>query len=172
MKYYFKLFMLLPVGLFTAIIIYPFLHELSHSICAMAFGANVVNFSLFPLPSVVCNVEMMSNIKMFFIAISGTVIPLLLCIVIRSKIFWINYIKILIIGISILSFFISIFGFAFAPEILLNQDDIVRFSAMITRGNIISLAICIIGILVSLITLFRVLKKCDFFDYLAKKNLT
>ncbi|WP_294953123.1 hypothetical protein [uncultured Eubacterium sp.] len=165
MKYYFKLFMLLPVGLFTAIIIYPFLHELSHSMCAIAFGANVVNFSLFPLPSVVCSFETMSNARMFFIAISGTIIPLLLCIAVRSKIFWINYIKILIIVISILSFLISIFGFIFAPEILLNQDDLVRFSALITGGNVVSLAICIIGIFISFLILLKTLKKCEFFSY-------
>lgn len=129
------------------------------------FWCKCSEFSLFPLPSVVCNVEMMSNTGMFFIAISGTLIPLLLCIALKSKMFWINYIKILIIVISILSFLISIFGFAFAPEILLNQDDLVRFSALITGGNIVSLAICFIGILISLLILFKTLKQCEFSSY-------
>lgn len=165
MKYYFKLFMLLPVGLFTAIIIYPVLHEISHSICAIAFGARVVKFSLFPLPNVLCNVGMMTNEKLFFVAVSGTLFPLFLCMIIRSKSFWVNYIKMLIVGISILSFFISIFGFAFTPEILLNQDDIVRFSTLITGGNIISLIICITGIFISLIILLKTLKRCEFLSY-------
>lgn len=168
MKYYLKLVMILPVSLFTAIIIYPFLHEFSHSICAIILGASVVDFSLLPLPNVVCNVGLMTNAELFLIAISGTVIPLILCVMIKCKNFWINYVELLITGISIMSFAISIFGFIFAPEILLEQDDIIRFSSLIMGGNVISVFICVTGILVSLVMIYKTLKRCELLDVLKK----
>lgn len=168
MKYYLKLIMILPVSLFVAIIMYPFMHELSHTICAIAMGANLVDFSLFPLPNVICDVGTMSSVKLFFVAVSGTMLPLLLCTVIRGKNFWVNYMSLLVTGISIMSFSISIFGFIFTPELILEQDDIVRFSTFIIGGTSISIVICIFGILISIVTINKTIKRCNFFNYFTR----
>ena len=168
MKYYFKLFMLLPVGLTTAIIIYPFVHETSHSICALLFGADIVNFALFPLPNVTCNSSALSALQLFFIAVGGPLIPFILSVAIRSTNFWINYIKGLMIGISSLSFVISILGFLFDWKIVKEQDDIVRCASLLPNGVTISIIICSIGIAVAICELVRMKKSHNchkYFEY-------
>lgn len=166
MKYYFKLFMLLPIGLLTAIIIYPFLHEMSHSICALLFNAEVLYCNLFPLPNVICNVRELTKLQLFIVAIGGPLIPFILGVIVRPKNFWLQYVKGIVIGISILSFFISILGFVLDWEIVREQDDIVRFASQIDGGMIIGVCICIAGILVAVCELTRMIKShnCLFFD--------
>lgn len=165
MKYYFKLSMLLPVGLLTAVVLYPFLHEAGHLACAVAFGAKPVGFSLFLQPGVSCAAGELSDTQQFLVALAGPAAPLLLCAIKKSGRFWVNYIKLLIVVISFLSFSTSAVGLFFRPELLLEQDDIVRFSAPITGGMEISVCICIVGIVISVILLTKTLKRCRIFDY-------
>ena len=54
------------VGLFVAIIIYPFLHEAGHSMAAILVGAKVIDFNLLPLPYVTCEVSSLNTIIMIF----------------------------------------------------------------------------------------------------------
>ncbi len=48
MKDFLKIIGIILVGLFTAVIIYPMLHEAGHSLIALTVGADVVEFNLFP----------------------------------------------------------------------------------------------------------------------------
>lgn len=165
MKYYLKLFMLLPIGLIAAIIIYPFLHEASHSLCAIAFDAEVVKFNLSPLPSVLCNVEGLTKIQLFLVAIAGPIVPFVMCSLIKTKFFWLEYVRMIIVLISILSFSISLIGILFGWEIISEQDDIIRFASYIENGKTISVGICVIGICIAIIGLVRITKSHNCLKY-------
>lgn len=62
MKYVFKGVLLIAIGLMAAIIVYPFTHELGHSIAAWILGAQIYEFHLFPIPNVLCRFDSM-NLK-------------------------------------------------------------------------------------------------------------
>lgn len=75
-----KISMMLIIGLCVAVIIYPALHELGHSVAAIIAGAKIIEFNLFPIPSVLCNVRDVNTTGMVLISVSGSFFPLLLVI--------------------------------------------------------------------------------------------
>lgn len=98
--------MLLIVGLGVAIVIYPVIHELGHSIIAVIVGAEIIEITLLPLPSILCNVRNVSEGGMILISIGGSLFPLLLAII-APKCFWGWYSCFTIRWISLWSFIIS-----------------------------------------------------------------
>ena len=66
MKYSIKIIGIFFFGLLTAIIIYPVLHEFGHSLVAIAVGAKVVDFTLFPTPNLMCDVFCITDFKISF----------------------------------------------------------------------------------------------------------
>lgn len=78
-------------GLFVAIIMYPFLHELGHSMMAILVGTKVIDFNLFPLPYVTCEVSNLNTTSMILIGLAGMFVPSLISINIRSESFWFWY---------------------------------------------------------------------------------
>lgn len=126
-----KIGLMLIVGLCVAIVIYPAIHELGHSVVAIVVGAEVIEFNLFPLPSVLCNVGNVSSAGMVLISIGGSIFPLLLAII-SPKRFWSWYSCFTIRWISLWSFIISevaIISFCFG--IPFEQDDITY----VLQGN-------------------------------------
>lgn len=101
---------LLAVGLITAIFIYPFLHEFGHSLAALICGAEVLDVTMFPLPSVLCKIEYQKELNVITIGFGGILFPYLLTNVPPPKKFWIWYIWILIKGITLLSLLLSMFA--------------------------------------------------------------
>ena len=71
-----KLFGILFFGLLTAVIIYPFLHESGHLIAAVLLGAEVLEFNLFPLPNILCNMANMSIVEKIIIGLNGLFLPI------------------------------------------------------------------------------------------------
>ena len=119
-----KIGLMLVVGLSVAIVIYPVIHELGHSIVAIIVGAEVIEFNILPLPSVLCNVKDVGSIGMVLISIGGSVFPLLL-VIISPKRFWSWYSCFTIRWISLWSYIISemaIISFCFGVPF--DKDDI------------------------------------------------
>lgn len=87
MKLTIKVTALFLVGLFIAVIVYPVMHELSHSVTAMLVGAEVVEINLFPLPNVLCDVAGIDEIGIVFIGLSGMIIPFFISAVFKPKSF-------------------------------------------------------------------------------------
>lgn len=81
----------LSVGLLCAVVIYPFLHELGHSLAAVAFGGEVVQISWLPLPAVRCRLHTHDALQYVTVGLSGMVFPALLCLFARSNRFWVWY---------------------------------------------------------------------------------
>lgn len=108
MKDALKCFGLLAVGLLTAIFLYPFLHELGHTLAALIFGRQVYDFRLLPMPSVMCEMDVTNELSIIVVGFSGMLLPYFLCLVPPRKSFWIWYLWAIISGICLLSFAVSI----------------------------------------------------------------
>ena len=57
--------------LFTAVLLYPALHELGHSLATLVFGGKVIEFHLLPLPNMLCDGSSVGNAGLVTIASSG-----------------------------------------------------------------------------------------------------
>lgn len=107
MKVFFKSVMLFAIGLFTASIVYPFLHELGHFSASAVCGVTVAELALFPLPSVLCCNNDWNTATVIFVGLSGIILPYLLTVMPPPKDFWLWYSWLVIKGITILSLIIS-----------------------------------------------------------------
>lgn len=117
---------MLIVGLFTAVLLYPALHELGHSLATLMFGGKVIEFHLLPLPNMLCDGSSVGNAGLVTIGLCGMLIPFLISISFKPKHFTVWYVMQLIKGISSLAFALSLislcgrrFGFRIA------NDDII-----------------------------------------------
>lgn len=73
------------IGLFTAILLYPTLHEAGHSLLALIVGAKVVDFNLFPIPSIMCDVFGVGNTGIILIGLGGIIIPYVISMIFKTK---------------------------------------------------------------------------------------
>ena len=81
----------LLVGLLCTVIIYPLLHELGHSLAAIALGGEIVQLSWLPIPSVLCKMNSPNTSQYVIVGLSGMIFPALLCIFVHSNRFWVWY---------------------------------------------------------------------------------
>lgn len=100
------IFAMAGIGLFIAIILYPFLHESGHSLAAFVVGADVTEFCVLPVPYVMCNVASLTEIQQMIIGVSGMAFPIIIALVIPKRWFWTWYIRFVLLGISLLAFII------------------------------------------------------------------
>lgn len=122
-----KFILLFIIGLSVAIIFYPFLHETGHSITALILGAKIIDFQIFPIPSVLLEMNS-STSKMDFltIGISGMLLPFVISFLLLSNSFWKWYVKIALRLICIISFISGMISiFAYQKGSILQNDDIV-----------------------------------------------
>lgn len=157
MKDAIKVFGLIVVGLLCAIIIYPFFHEMGHSITAMLVGADVVEFNLFPIPNVLCNVNLINKTGIILTGIGGMLMPLFLTVLIHPKGFWLWYSALIIKGISLLSFIISAVAvILYKLGIPMINEDITQVLDMWNDGWMI----CLLGsLLFSVLTIIGIARK-------------
>lgn len=99
---------LTAIGLTTAILLYPLLHELGHVVASLVLGAEISNLKLFPLPSVMCKLNTSNVLYVVFVCFNGMLLPYMVSIIPPEKHFWNWYIWFVISGICLLSFVISI----------------------------------------------------------------
>ena len=111
MKDAFKIAAVTLAGLFTAVFLYPFLHEGGHFLAAVIVGAEVKEFHLFPSPNILCDVHTVNIPGLIWIGLHGILFPFLLVCVVRPKKFWFWHINFVLRGICLLSFLISAAGF-------------------------------------------------------------
>ena len=168
MKDFFKIIGLVIVGLLMAIIIYPFLHEVGHSLVALLVGARITNFNILPIPFVECEVSSIDVTGQTLIGLGGIVFPFMLSMMVKPKLFWGWYASLILRGISVYSVILSII----ATVLHINgnswqNEDIVRVLRLFPNGTWLLLAVlCIMGIY-GLIRLLKekVLSRCiDYFN--------
>lgn len=167
MKDVFKYVGLFFVGLFVAIIIYPFLHEAGHSIVAILVGANVIDFNLLPLPYVTCEVSNLNTTSMILIGLAGMFVPALISIIARPESFWFWYCNLVMKFICFLSFAISFVATVlYLFGVTIKNEDIVQVIDIWNNGIfvlIITMILSMIGIIRSIIKQKPLIKIMDYF---------
>lgn len=127
MKDYLKLIPITIVGGITALLLYPFFHEIGHTIASLIFGGEVKEIHVFPMAYVVCNVRNTKEFGKIMIGLSGMLFPFLISISMQPKKFWSWFTCFIFRGVCILSFLISLVAivmFRFGQEI--ENEDIVQ----------------------------------------------
>ena len=74
---YIKLVWMYVIAMFTAIFIYPLLHELGHYLAALLVGADVVEMSIFPMPYVSMFVDPYDSLGQAVIGMCGMIFPMI-----------------------------------------------------------------------------------------------
>lgn len=169
MKEFLKMIALIIVGLITVIIIYPFLHEIGHSLVALLVGARIVDFNILPIPFVKCEVSNVDITGQALIGVGGIVFPFVLSMTLKSKWFWGWYISLILKGISVYSVMLSII----ATVLHINgnswqNEDVVRVLHLFPNGTWLLLAVFCIMATYGLVRLLKenVFSKC--IDYFSK----
>lgn len=104
---YLKIFGIIAVGLGTALLLYPFLHELGHTLAIIATGGEILEFHLFPLPNVLCELKEYTAFNTIIVGFSGMMLPFLVSAIPNHKNFWVWLSNLYLKSISLLSFLIS-----------------------------------------------------------------
>lgn len=154
---------LLAVGLLTAVFLYPFLHELGHTLTTTAFGYKIPDFQLFPLPSVICEMDMTNKVAIIFVGFGGMLLPYLISLVAPGKCFWLWYSWLVISGICVLSFVISIAGIvSYNLGKPINNEDITRILIHSGKNHVLYLALLIVLSVLRIIQIVRTkpIKRC------------
>lgn len=118
-----KAVILTATGLLTAVLIYPFLHETGHSLAALSVGARVNEFTLLPLPSIVCEMSDVGVVGRGVVGFGGMLLPVFTAMLIPKRNHFLWYFRLLLLGISLLAAGISIVSVAFDVN---RQDDMVQ----------------------------------------------
>ena len=163
MKDALKYFGLLAVGLLTAIFLYPFLHELGHTCAAIIFGRQVCDFRLFPIPSVMCEMDITNELAVIIVGFSGMLLPYLVSLVPPRKTFWIWYLWLIISGICLLSFAVSIAGiFMYVSGGPMANEDVTQIMKFADEYYVLYLAILIVLSVIRSIQIVRSkpIKRC------------
>lgn len=163
MKDTLKILGVLFAGIFTAAFLYPFLHESGHSLVAFAVGAEIKEFNLYPMPSVICNIGTLDNYEIILIGLGGMLLPFVPVAFIQPKGFWQSYIIFVMRGICLLSFlisFISILLFYTGKEIA--NDDMTKILQMDSSNGLLYASILIVLFILTstLIAKSHPLRKC------------
>ena len=148
---------LLAVGLFVAIIAYPFLHESGHFLAALFLGEKVVEYSIFPTPYVICEMSLLSEFNVVLIGLAGMYLPMIITFIVRPKCFWLWYGILVTKGICLLSFalsFIAIVLYYFG--IVIANEDVIRVIDICEKGN---LNLAILMLLTMIITIYSISKQ-------------
>lgn len=165
---------LFVVGLTVAVIVYPVMHELAHSVVAIAVGARVLEINILPVPSVLCDVKSVDSTGMVAIGMSGMLLPYFLSAVIKPKNFWVWYANYIVKGISALAFVISTMStVCFLAGNLLPNDDTTQTLMTWSGGKWICLAISFGLAIFAIVRMLqeRPLTRCmRYFDVPSKKT--
>ncbi len=127
MKEFLKIFGIFFLGLLTAIIIYPTLHEGGHLLAAFTVGAKVVDVGLFPTSYVMCETLSINRLGFAAIGLGGISLPYLLSVLLKPKVFWVWYINFILRCISILAILISYVNvFLWSKGMPLQNEDVAQ----------------------------------------------
>lgn len=148
---YIQTFFIFAIGLFTALILYPFLHEFGHSLFAIILGCKVTEFNLFPLPNIVCNINGLEAREIAFIGLGGLLPSLIFTALLNIRNFWVWLIGIYTSFITFLSYLISLcccLAYAYGTPVL--NEDVTQIIEIYPNAfpGLIILLIALMGIVV------------------------
>ena len=157
--------LLIPtVGLISALFIYPFVHEFGHVITSFCVGGEVLDFTLFPSPSVLCDVGAIGNSEKIIISFGGMLLPLLVAGIVPRRWFWTWYIRVILKAISLLSFLLSVVSLTLNCNA---GDDMVQaLEYWLWDKNLLILLLCSIAgcIVISIVREKPIKRICKYFN--------
>lgn len=120
-----KFIALILLGLLSAVLIYPTLHELGHALIAVIIGADVLDFSLFPLPSVLCSIDIANDFQVASVGLSGLFFPFIIGFTTPPRRFYTYYVWLALRFICLISFCLSLLSvILFNAGTPMERDDI------------------------------------------------
>lgn len=166
-----KLSVILLFGLLTAVIIYPFLHELGHCGATILLGGKILEFNILPLPNILCSMANTDNIGMVFIGLNGMIFPIAVSSVISLKInknFLALYFAFVLNFISLFAVLISFFAvilFCIGKPIINEDVTLILEAYPGSLSFIIIFLTAITAYLTVMIKHLRPIEKClEYFD--------
>lgn len=99
---------MLLVGLLTAGILYPLLHEAGHWAATLLLGGEILEFHLLPRPNVLCEVAKIGGAKCALIGLCGMALPFAAAVVVWPRRFTTWYVLLLLRGISAFALVLSL----------------------------------------------------------------
>lgn len=139
---------LILIGLFVSLICYPLLHELGHVFATILVGGNVKQMTLFPVPSVLCELTETTHQKLIFTGLSGVMLPAVFSIIYTPKHFSLWYANLMMKLISVYSMCLdciyAMLFFAGTPvanndiTVILSQNRNNIFIIIIAYGFVLS----------------------------------
>ena len=133
-----KIVLIIGIGFFIALMGYPFLHELGHVIASLLVGAEVLELTLFPVPSVLCDVTSVDTVGLVVIGLGGAFFPLLFSLAIPRRWFVSWCTRTILQCITVLSFAISCVSILFSVN---HQDDMIQVLNFWESGETVLLVI-------------------------------
>ncbi len=131
MKDVIRVIELFIVGILTATILYPLFHEVGHMVSAVIVNVDVIAFRLLPVPYVLCNMATCGKVGVIVISLGGMFFPFAITVIRTPKSFWFWYVWLIIRGICLLSFIISIVAFfSFMRGNPIANEDITQIMLM------------------------------------------
>lgn len=168
MKDLLRTILLIAVGLVAAIAVYPFLHEMGHTVATLISGTEVVDIQLWPLPSTLCRVDTSNQLQVITIGFGGVILPFLLTVIKPPKRFLTWYLWFVIKGICILSFVISLWAIIFyQTEFGIATDDMTRVMQFVPQHELVYLITLVSLLLISVVQAIRSrpIRRCmQYFD--------
>ena len=156
MKDFVKTIEILFIGLIVAIVVYPFLHEGGHSAFAVISGIKVFEFTIFPIPSVLCNMSDASVLQYILIGLGGMIFPFIVSVAFRPKHFVWWYIDFVVKIISMIAFGISIVGIImYKTNTPIRNEDITTTLQAAPDLWVSLLLLCILAELVLILSIIK-----------------
>lgn len=156
MKERFRLGGLFVISLTTALLIYPFLHEMGHALIAIIVGAEIEEIVLLPSPYVSCNVKKVSFMGQVLIGTGGIILPYTFAFWIKSQKFWVWYLLLWLKGISVYALIVSAVTafFHFAGKDIAN-DDLVQILKLSPGKEVAYVIVFIIMLFYGIVVILR-----------------
>ena len=127
---------LVLIGLFVSIVSHPLLHELGQIITTVLVGGRVKQITLFPQPSVLCDLTEINNNKRVIIGLSGEILPVIFAVAYTPKRFGLWYANLLMRLISVYSLCLDyVYTILFFVGLPVANTDITDILS-IDRGNL------------------------------------
>ena len=126
--------MLLLLGLFTAVLLYPALHEGGHILVTLLLGGRIREVRLGAAASVLCGG--LRHGELAAVAFGGVGLPLALAMLLRPKHFPLWYVVQLVKGISVLAILLSLISLIGCKYgVIVENDDIMNAVRLWPEGR-------------------------------------
>lgn len=162
---YIKLGWMYILAMFTAIVIYPTLHEVGHFLAALAVGADIVEISIFPFPHVSMFVDAQNALGQAAIGMCGMMFPMI-CLIFRPR----RFVSIVVVGtimfVNALAWLLS--GVAIVANrcgVCWKNEDVITAIQNIKGAETGVFFFCLIALLINIYALFKKKTVCHIMSY-------